>query len=53
VRPEGKEVRRLNLFFKDPMYDRQTTAAVSYTYYGGADLGECFMTARRIQEGDA
>jgi len=43
----------LNLFFKDLMYDRQATATLAYTYYGGADLGECLSTTRRIQEGDA
>jgi pimeloyl-ACP methyl ester carboxylesterase len=43
----------LNLFFEDPMYDRQATATLAYTYYGGADLGECSTTTRRIQEGDA
>ena len=43
----------MNLFFKDPMYDRQATTAVVHTFYGGADLGECFTTVRRIQEGDA
>ena len=43
----------MSFFFKDPMYDRQATAALAYTFYGGADLGECFTTVRRIQEGDA
>jgi hypothetical protein len=41
----------LNLFFKDLMYDRQASATLAYTYYGGADLGECLTTTRRIQEG--
>ena len=35
------------------MYDRQATATLAYTYYGGADLGECLTTTQRIQEGDA
>jgi hypothetical protein len=43
----------LNLFFKDLMYDRQATATLTYTYYGGADLGECLTTTRQIQEGGA
>ncbi len=43
----------MNLFFADPMYDRQATATLAYAYYGGADLGECLTTTRRIQEGDA
>ena len=43
----------MSLFFKDLMYERQATAALAYTYYGGADLGECLTTTRRIQEGDA
>ncbi len=43
----------MSLFFKDPMYDRQATGVLAFTYYGGADLGECFTTVRRIQEGDA
>ena len=43
----------MNLFFKDLMYDRQATATLAYTYYGGADLGECLTTTQQIQEGDA
>ena len=43
----------MNLFFKDLMYDRQATATLACTYYGGADLGECLTTTRQIQEGDA
>ena len=53
ARLQGNEVGQLNLFFKDLMYDRQATATLAYTYYGGADLGECLTTTRRIQEGDA
>ena len=41
-----------NLFFKDPMYERQATGVLAHTLYGGADLGECFTTARRIEEGN-
>lgn len=43
----------MGLFFKDLMYDRQATAVLAYSYYDGADLGECFTTVQRIEEGDA
>ena len=49
----GWEASELNLFFKDLMYDRQATATLAYTYYGGADLGECLTTTQRIHESDA
>jgi dipeptidyl aminopeptidase/acylaminoacyl peptidase len=43
---------RVKLFFDDEDFDGQLLRAVSYTAYGGADIGECFETAGRIKEGD-
>jgi hypothetical protein len=40
------------LFFNDQDFDGQLLRAVSYTAYGGADIGECLETASHIKEGD-
>jgi hypothetical protein len=42
----------VRLFFDDQDFDGQLLRALSYTAYGGADIGECFETASRIKEGD-
>jgi hypothetical protein len=42
----------VKLFFDDQDFDGQLLRAISYTAYGGADIGECFETASRIKEGD-
>jgi pimeloyl-ACP methyl ester carboxylesterase len=42
----------MQILFKDGLFDGQFLRIISHTYYGGADLGECFTTARRIKEGD-
>ena len=42
----------MRLFFDDQDFDGQLLRALSYTAYGGADIGECFETASRIKEGD-
>jgi dienelactone hydrolase len=42
----------IKVFFDNPEYDGQLLRALAYTYYGGADVGECLTTARRIAEGD-
>ena len=39
--------------FDNPEFDGQLLRALSYVYYGGADIGECLVTAQRIQEGNA
>jgi hypothetical protein len=52
LRAGRKEFVRVKLFFDDEDFDGQLLRAVSYTAYGGADIGECFETARRIKEGD-
>lgn len=41
-----------NLFFKSPEYNFQLIRTMGYTCSGGADIGECISTARRIKEGD-
>jgi pimeloyl-ACP methyl ester carboxylesterase len=40
------------VLFANPEYDGQLLRALGYAYYGGADVGECLSTARRITEGD-
>jgi hypothetical protein len=47
-----KEFVRMKLYFDNEYFDGQLLRAVSYTAYGGADIGECFETAGRIKEGD-
>lgn len=42
----------MKLFFNDPMFEQQAFGALGHTLYGGADFGECFVTAQRITEGD-
>ena len=42
----------VKLFFDDEDFDGQLLRAISYAAYGGADIGECFETASRIEEGD-
>jgi pimeloyl-ACP methyl ester carboxylesterase len=40
------------LFFDKQDFDGQLLRALSYAAYGGADIGECFETASRINDGD-
>lgn len=40
------------LVFDDPEFDGQFLRTVATTYDHGADLGECFVTARSITSGD-
>lgn len=40
------------LTFEDPEFDGQFLRALDTIFTGGADIGECFMTARRITPGD-
>jgi pimeloyl-ACP methyl ester carboxylesterase len=47
---EVSEMSRLLL--KDELLDAQLVRAVGTAAYGGADLGECLATARRIDERD-
>jgi pimeloyl-ACP methyl ester carboxylesterase len=42
----------MKLFFDNEDFDGQFLRALSYTAYGGADIGECFETASRIKEGE-
>ena len=42
----------MKVLFDNAEYDGQLLRALGYTYYGGADVGECLTTARRIKEGD-
>jgi hypothetical protein len=42
----------MKLFFNNEDLDGQFLRMLSYTAYGGADIGECFETAGRIKEGD-
>ena len=42
----------MKIFFNNEDFDGQFLRMLSYTAYGGADIGECFETASRIKEGD-
>src|SRR5437868_5368392 len=48
----GGEAVAMKVLFDNAEYDGQLLRALAYTYYGGADVGECLTTARRITEGD-
>lgn len=41
-----------HLVFENPEFDAQFLRALDTIFVGGADIGECFMTARRIVPGD-
>jgi len=41
-----------NLIFTDKSFIFEFIRAVGYSYEGGADIGECIATARRIKDGD-
>ena len=40
------------LALKDPLLDFQVLRATGSAPYGGADIGECIATARRVKPGD-
>ncbi len=40
------------IIFEDPVFDAQLLRTMSHVYYGGADIGKCLATARRIRNGD-
>ena len=42
----------MKIYFDNPLFDGQFLRALSHSYYGCADLGECWMTAGLIQDGD-
>jgi alpha-beta hydrolase superfamily lysophospholipase len=42
----------MKVHFDNAEFDGQLLRALAYTGYGGADIGECLSTARRIAEGD-
>src|SRR5919198_4340161 len=42
----------MQLAFHDQTFSFELLRAVGYAPYGGADIGECLATARRIREGD-
>lgn len=42
----------MGLFFSDPLFERFAVRALSHAPYGGADFGECFVTASQITPGD-
>lgn len=41
-----------DLVFEDASYSVELARAMGYSYSGGADVGECLSTARRIKDGD-
>lgn len=42
----------MQIYFDAPEFDSQLLRALSYTYYQGADLGECLSTALRVKPKD-
>lgn len=42
----------MQIVFKDPTFSYNLLRTVGHAVYGGADIGECFSTAYRIQDGD-
>ncbi|WP_019911360.1 alpha/beta hydrolase family protein [Paenibacillus sp. HW567] len=42
----------MKIIFQDPTFSFELLRTMSYSSYGGADVGECLSTAYRIQEGD-
>jgi pimeloyl-ACP methyl ester carboxylesterase len=42
----------MGILFDDPLYERFATRALAHALYGGADFGECFVTARQITPAD-
>lgn len=42
----------MRLVFENNTFSFELLRTTSYATYGGADIGECLMTAYRIQEGD-
>lgn len=42
----------MRLVFEDDTFSFELLRTTSYASYGGADIGECLMTAYRIQEGN-
>jgi pimeloyl-ACP methyl ester carboxylesterase len=43
---------KMRLVFKDHTLSFELLRTLSYAAYGGADIGECLVTAYRIREGD-
>jgi pimeloyl-ACP methyl ester carboxylesterase len=39
--------------FADPLFAAELLRSLGYVSFGGADVGECLATARRIRDGDA
>ena len=42
------DITLTGIAFSDPEFDGQFLRTLDYIYHGGADIGECFVTARRI-----
>jgi len=40
----------MKIYFKDELYDAQLLRALTAVYYGGAEIGDCMVTAQRITE---
>ncbi len=51
--PTAAPATLTGLAIADPEFDKQFLRALDTIFSGGADIGECFMTARRIVPGDA
>jgi pimeloyl-ACP methyl ester carboxylesterase len=47
-----RSVDLTGIAFSEPEFDGQFLRALDAILSGGADIGECFVTARRIDEGD-
>lgn len=43
----------MGMLLDDPLYDRFASRTLCHALYGGADFGECFVTAKQIAPRDA
>jgi pimeloyl-ACP methyl ester carboxylesterase len=50
--PVAQSITLTGLAFQNPEMDGQFLRTLDYIYHGGADIGECFITARRIDPTD-
>jgi len=47
------EVFPMGILIDDPLHDRFASRGLCHALYGGADFGECYVTAKQIKPGDA
>jgi pimeloyl-ACP methyl ester carboxylesterase len=50
--PTAQNITLTGIAFQDPEMDGQFLRTLDYIFHGGADIGECFITARRVDPND-